>query len=337
MGEPDYRAKQLFHWIHGKRAQSFDEMTDLSKALREKLSSDFYIGRILSRAKQCSQDSTRKYLFSLGDGELVETVAMYYAQGVTVCVSTQAGCRMGCVFCASAAGGFVRNLTASEMLLQVYSVAEDLNEKIAGVVLMGTGEPLDNFCNVMAFYDIITDKDGFGLSNRSVSLSTCGLADMIDLLADKKTQLTLSVSLHAADDELRTRLMPVNRSFSISRLMDSCRRYYRLTRRRISFEYMVIAGLNDGDDDAKKLAELMKGVGAHVNLIPANPVFTQEYTATKEQAEAFNSKLRTLGVNATVRRTLGKDIDAACGQLRRRSSEDMRDLSRTTPKNDVTK
>jgi len=321
-GEPDYRTKQLFRWVHGRRIQSFDEMTDISKPLRERIDDDFRIGRVSVEKKLCSSDGTIKYLFVLEDGELIETVAMRYKRGISVCISTQAGCGMGCAFCASASGGLVRNLTASEMLLQVYSAAEDLGERIAGVVLMGTGEPLDNFCNVMAFYDIITDKDGFGLSGRSVSLSSCGLADKIDMLADMKTQLTLSVSLHAVNDELRTKLMPVNRLFGISRLIGSCRRYFELTHRRISFEYAVIARVNDGEEDAKKLAELIKGMGAHVNLIPVNSVLSRDFSATKEQVESFKSKLQALRVNVTVRRTLGADIDAACGQLRRRVSND---------------
>ncbi len=319
--EPAFRVKQLFRWLHQRRVAGFDEMTDLSKGLRERLSEDFSIGAVAIAKKQCSKDGTVKYLFSLADGNCIETVAMFYEHGVSVCVSSQVGCRMGCSFCASTVGGLVRNLTAAEILLQVYAVDRDLGRRVDSVVMMGIGEPLDNFCNVVRFYDMITDGDGYGISNRSVSVSTCGLTDRIGELAALKKQLTLSVSLHAPDDEKRSKIMPVNREFGLSELIKSCRNYQEQTGRRISFEYTVIAGFNDGDDDAKKLAALLRGMGVHVNLIPVNASARGGFRATRKDADSFMVKLTALRINATVRRTLGTDIDAACGQLRRNNLE----------------
>ena len=318
LGEPAYRSGQLFSWLHKRGVREFSQMTDISKALRGSLQEAFFIGRLTKADERRSADGTVKYLYTLEDKELIETVVIYSNAGISLCISTQAGCSMGCVFCASAADSLARNLTIPELLGQVYAAADDLEARVDRIVLMGTGEPLDNFCNVMAFYDIITDKDGYGLRNRAVSLSTCGLADKIDLLAGMKTQMTLSVSLHATTDELRDRLMPVNRVYGIDRLMESCLNYQRLTGRRVTFEYAVMAGLNNADEDAMRLAKLARNTGAHVNLIPVNPVRGEAYAASGEDADSFCSKLTALGANATVRRTLGADIEAACGQLRRK-------------------
>lgn len=328
LSQPDFRSRQIFGWLHSKLARDFSLMTDIPKSLRDILEKDFFITGITIQRKQRSEDNTLKYLFRLDDGNCVESTVMFYEHGMSVCVSTQIGCRMGCKFCASSEGGLVRNLTISEILSQVYAITDDLNQRADSVVMMGIGEPLDNFCNVTAFYDMITDKDGYGLSNRSVSLSTCGLTDGIDRLAGMKKQLTLSVSLHAADDEKRGSIMPVNKTCGISDLIKSCREYQRVTRRRISFEYAVIAGFNDSDEDADRLAGLLEGMKAHVNLIPVNNIGTGEYKASRKDAERFKSKLEFLKINVTIRRTLGADIDAACGQLRRNNANGPNFLSR---------
>ena len=317
LSEPAYRAKQIFGWLHFKHASKFDEMTDVPNKLRVCLEKSFYIGGISIEKKLRSSDGTLKYLFSLKDLNCIESAVMFYNHGISVCISTQVGCRMGCVFCASTGSGLIRNLTVSEMLQQVYAIAEDINDRVNSVVLMGIGEPLDNFCNVARFYDMITDKDAYALSNRSVSLSTCGLADDIDKLADLNKQLTLSVSLHAATDKKRDALMPVNKTYGISRLMKSSIEYQQKTGRRVSFEYAVMAGYNDTKEDAVQLSKLLNNMKTHVNLIPVNAAGTQDYKASVSDAETFRNMLQNLGVNATVRRTLGADINAACGQLRK--------------------
>lgn len=318
--EPKFRAKQLFSWLHQKRVKSFDEMSNLSKNLREKLDDNFFIGKLSVAARQQSKDGTVKYLFSLADGNSIETVAMFYEHGLSVCVSSQVGCKMGCVFCASTLGGLQRNLTAAEILEQVYAVGDDLDERVDSVVLMGIGEPLDNFCNVILFYDMITDEAGYNLSNRSVSLSTCGLCDKIDDLAKMEKQLTLSVSLHAAEDATRSRMMPVNSEYPIARLMESCKNYRKRTGRRVSFEYTIVDGVNNRTKDADNLARLLYGMDAHVNLIPVNAA-RGGFFASREDAVKFCGLLKSKGINATVRRTLGTDIAAACGQLRQKDTQ----------------
>lgn len=325
-GQPKYRAKQLFAWLHQQRVRDFDDMSNLPKPLREQLKTDFYIPKIEVARRQQSADGTVKYLFSLPDGASVETVAMFYEHGVSVCISTQVGCRMGCAFCASTVGGLERNLMPSEMLLQVYETVRNLEKEVDSVVLMGIGEPLDNFCNVLLFYDMITDGAGFGLANRKVSLSTCGLCDEIDRLAELKRQLTLSVSLHAATDEQRVALMPVNRQYGLRRLMESCKNYQQATGRRISSEYTVVAGFNDSESDADALAKLLRGTGSHINLIAVNTA-REGFSATRANAMKFQTMLLDRGLNATVRRTLGADIDAACGQLRRRDQQERYEVS----------
>lgn len=321
IGEPKYRAQQLFSWLHEKRVGSFDLMTNIGAATRSKLEQSSFILRIKAVRKQRSSDGTVKYLFLLPDGNCVETVAMSYKHGISVCVSSQVGCRMGCRFCASAKGGFVRCLAISEILSQVYAVSADLGERVDSVVLMGTGEPLDNFDNVLGFYSLVTDPNGYNMSNRSVSLSTCGLVGRIRQLADMKLQLTLSVSLHAVDDKTRDALMPINKKYPIAQLLDACRYYFEQTGRRISFEYAVISGVNDGELNAEKLASLLSGMHAHVNLIPVNAGgdFSGENAASAQKFCEYLNKKRQ---NATVRRTLGTDIDAACGQLRNRYMEE---------------
>jgi len=316
-GEPAFRAGQLFKWLH-RGVTSFDEMTDLSKSLRAKLSENCYINRVEAERKQVStQDGTIKYLWRLMDGSCVESVLMRYHHGNTVCISCQVGCRMGCAFCASTLGGKVRDLTPSEMLDQVLFTQLDSGEEISNIVLMGIGEPLDNFDTVLRFLELVNSPDGLNIGMRHISLSTCGLADKIDKLAQYGLQLTLSVSLHAPDDETRSRLMPVNRSVGVEKLMDTCRRYFETTGRRISFEYAMIDEVNDSDAQADLLARRLRGMAAHVNLIPLNHVEESPLRPSRRVA-AFQRRLEGQGVTVTVRRRLGGDIDASCGQLRRR-------------------
>jgi len=318
-GVPAFRARQTFGWLHRKRATGFGDMTDLPAALRERLEKEYVIHNVKIERKLCSRlDDTVKYLFRLDDGEAVEAVLMHYKHGTSLCVSTQAGCRMGCSFCASTIAGFGRDLLPSEMLDEVYAAQQDSGERIDGMVLMGIGEPLDNFDNVVKFLRLISCPDGQNMGMRHISLSTCGLVDRIYDLMELDLQLTLSISLHAADDERRRKLMPVARRWSIAELLEACRAYYSRTGRRISFEYALISGENDGEEDALKLAGLLKGSGSHVNLIQVNKVEETGYRrGTRENTERFRAALERQGINATIRRELGADINAACGQLRR--------------------
>ena len=318
LGEPAFRAKQVFQWMH-RGVTSFDEMSNLSKALREKLSSQCYLTRPQVERKQVSAlDGTIKYLWRLIDGNCIETVLMRYKHGNTVCISCQVGCRMGCAFCASTLGGKIRDLTPSEMLDQVLFTQLDSGEPISNIVLMGIGEPLDNYDTVMRFLHLVNHPDGLNIGMRHISLSTCGLVDKIDKLAELGLQLTLSVSLHAPDDETRSKIMPVNRSVGVERLMDTCRRYFQTTGRRISYEYAMIDGVNDSDRQADLLASLLKGTPGHVNLIPLNDVAESPLKPSK-RVTAFQKRLESHGVTVTVRRKLGGDIDASCGQLRRKA------------------
>lgn len=326
-GEPPFRAKQLFGWLHERRAADFSEMTNLPAALRERLAGQARLTALSILREQRSADGTRKYLFGLGDGNCIETVAMRYHHGLSVCVSSQVGCRMGCAFCASTKKGLVRSLTAGEILAQVYKVDALLGERVDSVVLMGIGEPLDNFDAVTRFCDLVTDARGYRLAGRSITLSTCGLVPRIDELASQKRQLNLAISLHAPTDAQRGRIMPVNRAYNIESVVAACRRYFAATGRRVTFEYAVIAGQNDSAQDAQALARLIQGMGAHVNLIPVNPVRGADFHATRAQAEVFRDRLCALGVNATVRRTLGQDISAACGQLRREAAAESQTIS----------
>ena len=322
LGQPGFRAKQIFHWIHQKQVSEFAQMTDQPKALIARLEQDFYIAQHKIRRCQRSKDGTVKYLFELADGNCIETVLMRYNYGNSVCVSTQVGCRMGCRFCASTQGGRVRNLEAGEIAAEIYGVMRDTGERVSHVVLMGIGEPLDNFDNVMRFLELVNSPEGMNISMRHISLSTCGLVPMIDKLAEKKLQLTLSVSLHAPENAMRSSMMPVNDAYPIEQLIAACRRYQQTTGRRISFEYSMVRGVNDSDQTAVTLAKLIRGMGAHVNLIPINPVDGSPYSASDDaNVRRFQQKLIDLGVNATVRRRLGQDISAACGQLRREENK----------------
>lgn len=318
MGEPAFRAKQVFRWLH-RGVTSFDEMSDLSKPLREKLAERCFITHPTVERKQVSAlDGTIKYLWRLGDGNCIETVLMRYKHGNTVCISCQVGCRMGCAFCASTLGGKIRDLTPAEMLDQVLFTQLDSGETVSNIVLMGIGEPLDNFDTVMRFLTLVNHPDGLNIGMRHISLSTCGLVEKIDKLAQLGLQLTLSVSLHAPDDETRSRIMPVNRSVGVEKLMATCRRYFQTTGRRISYEYAMIDGINDSDRQADLLAALLKGMPGHVNLIPLNDVAESPLKPSRRVA-AFQKRLESHGVTVTVRRRLGGDIDASCGQLRRKA------------------
>ena len=318
LGEPKFRAKQIFVWMH-KGVESFDEMTNLSKTLREKLNELCTLTVPKVERKQMSKlDGTIKYLWMLEDGNCVETVLMRYKHGNTVCVSSEIGCAMGCAFCASTIGGLVRRLTAAEILSQVIFTQKDSGLPISNIVLMGIGEPLDNFDNVMRFLELVNHPDGMNIGMRHISLSTCGLVDKIDKLAELQLQLTLSVSLHAPDDATRSQIMPVNRAVGVERLFDCCRRYFETTGRRISYEYAMIDGVNDSDAQADLLARHLKGTPGHVNLIPLNDVRESKLKPSK-RVSAFQKRLESYGITVTVRRKLGGDIDASCGQLRRKT------------------
>lgn len=318
IGEPKFRAKQIFVWLN-KGVTSFSEMTNLSKTLRETLQQQCTLTALRVERKQVSQmDGTIKYLWRLEDDNCVETVLMRYKHGNTVCVSSEIGCAMGCAFCASTIGGLVRRLTPAEILSQVIFTQKDSGLLISNIVLMGIGEPLDNFDHVMRFLELVNHPEGMNIGMRHISLSTCGLVTQIDKLAELQLQLTLSVSLHAPDDATRSQIMPVNRAVGVASLMDSCRSYFRKTGRRISFEYAMIDGVNDSDQQADQLAALLKGMPSHVNLIPLNDVRESKLKPSKRVA-AFQKRLESHGVTATVRRKLGGDIDASCGQLRRKT------------------
>ena len=318
LGEPRFRAKQIFVWMH-KGVESFDEMTNLSKTLREKLNELCTLTVPKVERKQVSKlDGTIKYLWMLEDGNCVETVLMRYKHGNTVCVSSEIGCALGCAFCASTIGGLVRRLTAAEILSQVIFTQKDSGLPISNIVLMGIGEPLDNFDNVMRFLELVNHPDGMNIGMRHISLSTCGLVDKIDKLAELQLQLTLSVSLHAPDDATRSQIMPVNRAVGVERLFDCCRRYFETTGRRISYEYAMIDGVNDSDAQADLLARHLKGTPGHVNLIPLNDVRESKLKPSK-RVSAFQKRLESYGITVTVRRKLGGDIDASCGQLRRKT------------------
>ncbi len=326
LGEPRFRAAQVFKWLHGVGVTSFDEMTNLSKALREALKAEYEIPTVQIETKQVSAiDGTVKYLFRLNDGEYIESVFMRYKHGNTVCISTQAGCRMGCKFCASTINGLKRNLKAAEMLSQIQAAEKDTGERVGGVVLMGMGEPLDNYDNVLRFLKLVNHKDGLGIGHRHISLSTCGLVDNIKRLAEEKLQITLSVSLHAPNDELRRSIMPIANKYSVEELLSACVDYEKVTGRRISFEYALISGVTDTMELADQLGKRLKGSLCHVNLIPINEIKERDFKRTgRDAAAAFVKRLEGYGITATVRRRLGADISAACGQLRDEHSEQNR-------------
>ncbi len=318
MGEKKFRARQIYEWLHVKQVVDFSSMTNLSAQLRARLNEIFCVNSlfIAKRLASCT-DNTLKYLYRLYDGEHVESVLMEYEHGNTLCISTQVGCKMGCSFCASTKAGFCRDLLPSEMLMQIYTARRDSGRKISGVVLMGIGEPLDNYDNVVRFFELISSPVGMNISLRHVSLSTCGLVPKIYELAKLKLGITLSVSLHSADNESRSSIMPVNNKYDIYELVTACRDYFKATGRRVSFEYAVIEGVNDSYEDAKKLAALLDGMMCHVNLIPVNRIDERDYRSSRRSTMRFKETLEKFKMNVTVRRTLGADINAACGQLRR--------------------
>lgn len=318
-GFPKFRAKQIYDWLY-KNVTDFDNMRNIPADLKAFLKSSSYISVANIEKKLVSRyDKTVKYLFSFNDGECVESVVMSYKHGYSICISTQVGCKMGCTFCATGKSGFSRSLAPSEMLGQIEAAQRDLNIRISNIVLMGMGEPLDNFDNVMRFLELVTCEDGLNISMRNISLSTCGIVPGIYKLLEKKLQLTLSISLHAPYNELRSKIMPINRRYSLDELMPACREYAKVTSRRISFEYAMLGGVNDSDECAQKLAALLKGMLCHVNLIPVNEVAESPYKpSTPERIERFISILEKKSINVTVRRKLGSDIDASCGQLRLR-------------------
>ena len=323
LGQPAFRAKQVYTWLH-KGVRSYDEMTNLPKSLRDVLSEQYPINAPTPVRKQESQkDGTIKYLWQLSDGNCVETVLMRYNYGNTVCISTEVGCAMGCAFCASTIGGLVRRLEPFEMLDEVLFTQIDSGLPISRIVLMGIGEPLDNFDNVMRFLELVNSEAGMNISMRHISLSTCGLVPKIDALAEKKLQISLAISLHGPNNEIRSKVMPVNKAYPIEELLEACRRYFAATGRRIHFEYAMIDGVNDRAEDAKEILRRMKGLPAHFNLIPLNHVEESPLKpSTKAAVAAFQKILEDGGITATVRRTLGGDIDASCGQLRRKYNKE---------------
>ena len=322
LGEPAFRTKQIYSWLHEKQITSISEMTNLSKSLRDKLEASCYIPSCEVVARQTSAaDDTNKFLLELDDGNCIETVWMEYKHGVSLCVSTQVGCRQGCKFCASTLGGLVRNLTAGEILNQVYTAQRVMGMRVASIVLMGIGEPLDNLDNVLDFFTILSSQEGQRMSLRHVSLSTCGIVPAIEALMEKDLGVTLSISLHASDNNTRSGIMPINDKYDIHELMTVCKKYFAHTGRRISYEYALIEGVNDTEEDAESLARLLKGQMCHVNLIPVNPVKERDTKrSSRKNVQEFVGRLIKRGVNATIRRELGTDIDAACGQLRRNHS-----------------
>jgi len=316
LNHPTYRAKQVWGWLHKNHVKSFDAMANLPKALKEELGLFYYIATVQAEQKLTSKnDGTAKYLFSLHDGALIESVLMKYNHGNTVCVSTQVGCRMGCAFCASAEGGLVRNLTAGEMCAQVYAAGAG-DKRVGGVVLMGCGEPLDNFDATLRFIELITHPDGINIGQRHITLSTCGLVPQIMELAEHKLQITLAISLHGATDAVRQKLMPVAKSYPLKELMDACRYYVQKTNRRLTFEYALAKGENDSPAHAKDLIKLLRGINCHVNLIPINKARGNFNGTAKKEANTFAAMLQEARIQTTVRRSLGSDVNAACGQLR---------------------
>ncbi len=320
LGLPKFRANQVYEWMHVKLAGNFEEMTNLSKDLRKTLSDKYsYTTLEVERVQTSKLDGTKKFLFALPDGNLVESVYMHYKHGISICISSQVGCRMGCKFCASTLDGLERNLLPSEMLEQIYEIMRITGERVSNVVVMGTGEPMDNYDNVVKFYKMLTDSEGLNISGRNVTVSTCGIVPNMRRLAEENLSLTLALSLHAVTDEKRRELMPIANSYSIAELMEACKYYFEKTGRRITFEYSMVAGVNDSAEDARKLSRLAGGVKAHVNLIPVNPIKERSFIRSGERAILeFKNKLEKNGINVTIRREMGQDIDGACGQLRRR-------------------
>ena len=319
IGEKKFRATQVYDWIHNKLADSFDEMTNLSKDLREKLKKESAICKVEAvKVSESAIDGTKKYLFKLQDGNLIESVFMKYEHGNSVCVSSQVGCRMGCRFCASTLDGLIRNLLPGEILGQIYEIIKETGERVSNVVIMGSGEPLDNYDNVVKFIRLLNAENGLNISQRNITLSTCGLADKIRRLADEGLQVTLALSLHAPTDEKRRELMPIANKYSLKEVIEACKYYFDKTGRRLTFEYSLVGGVNDGVGEADELIKLIWGLNCHVNLIPVNPIKERDYIqSTKTVVSAFKNRLDKHHITATVRRTMGADINGACGQLRK--------------------
>ncbi|WP_299118217.1 23S rRNA (adenine(2503)-C(2))-methyltransferase RlmN [uncultured Eubacterium sp.] len=318
LGEKPFRAGQIYKWLHVDKVETFDEMTNISKDLRQKLSDEFEI-RTLEPIKVLISkiDGTRKYLFRIKGGTIIESVLMRYHHGNSVCISTQSGCRMGCRFCASTINGLDRNLEPSELLEQIYQIEKNIGEKVSNIVLMGSGEPLDNYDNVTKFLELITDENGANISQRNITLSTCGLVPKINELAMKHLQITLAISLHASDDETRRKLMPIANKYTIDEVLEACRNYFKETGRRITFEYSLVAGENDTIGEADRLAARIKGINCHVNLIPVNPIKERDFVQSGKRAVLdFKRRLEKYKINVTIRREMGRDINGACGQLR---------------------
>lgn len=324
LGEKRFRADQLYQWMHVRLADSFDEMSNLPQALRTRLKEEYqYVCLEIVEVQRSKTDGTCKYLFRLADGNVIESVLMRYHHGNSVCISSQVGCRMGCRFCASTIGGLKRNLRSSEMLEQIYQIQKDVGERVSNVVVMGTGEPLDNYENLLSFLRMLSDENGLHISQRNITVSTCGIVPRIRELAGEKLQITLALSLHAVTQEKRRELMPVANRYELSEVLDACAYYFQETGRRLTFEYSLVGGVNDGQEDARLLAGISKRTHSHVNLIPVNPVTEREFTQPAKRAvREFWRTLEEYGVNATIRRELGRDIDGACGQLRRRYLEE---------------
>ncbi len=319
IGEKTFRAKQIYEWLHQKLVENFDEMSNISKSLKEKLNEDFYIESLEMIQVLTSQiDGTQKFLFRLKDGNVIESVLMRYKHGNSVCISTQVGCRMGCRFCASTLDGLVRNLKSSEMLEEIYHIQRYIGERISNIVLMGSGEPMDNFDNVVNFVKYISDENGLHISQRNITISSCGLTEKIKELADLNVQITLALSLHAADDETRRQLMPIANKYTIAEVLEACNYFFQKTGRRITFEYSLVAGVNDTKEEAAKLVLLIKGMNCHVNLIPVNPIKERDFKKSdKVNIAVFKGHLEKNGINVTIRREMGSDIQGACGQLRK--------------------
>lgn len=324
LGMPAFRAKQIYEWLHVKLVSDFEEMKNISKADREKLSGIFSLDPMIIRDVQISAiDGTRKYLFLLADGNMIESVWMEYHHGNSVCISSQAGCRMGCKFCASTLDGLARNLTAGEMLAQIYAITRDTGRRVSNVVVMGSGEPLDNYDELLKFLHMISDENGLCISQRNLTVSTCGIVPGILRLADEKLAITLAISLHAPNDELRKSMMPIANVYSIDQILEACRIYYGKTGRRLTFEYSLVKNVNDGKEQARELSKLLHGFNCHVNLIPVNPIKERKFQQSEHQnVQEFKKLLEKNGINATIRREMGRDIDGACGQLRKRRMDE---------------
>ena len=329
LGEKAFRAKQLYEWMHVKLARDYDEMTNIPKSLKEKLRESCTYTSLKEVTVQTSKlDGTRKYLFELADGNFVESVWMKYHHGNSVCISSQVGCRMGCRFCASTLDGLERSLQPSEMLDQIYAISRSTGERVSNVVVMGTGEPLDNYDNLLKFIQLITDENGLNISQRNITVSTCGIVENMKRLADEKLQITLALSLHGSTQEKRQELMPIARKYDIGDVMDACRYYFDQTGRRITFEYSLVGGVNDTDEDAENLCRLVGDINCHINLIPVNPIKERDYIESeRKDILKFQNKLEKKHINVTIRREMGRDIDGACGQLRRRHAQSITDES----------